>query len=109
MTASHRLERDFRVLRTDDLALYWLSAPTNELGPKLVPNHVVFSRRTDALDESTTPSSHVLSLTFRERPELVARRVARSRTMRFANERPSLGFHTLRRMKKQAATAAGLA
>jgi hypothetical protein len=64
---------DSRVLGTDDLARYWFRAPTYELGPQLAPNHVVFSRRTDAPDESTTSSSHVLALTFRDRSEPVAR------------------------------------
>jgi hypothetical protein len=99
---------DSRVLRTNDLAPYWLSAPTYELGPKLAPDHVVFSRRTDALDKSTTPSSHALSVTFRERPELVARRLVQSRTTHLENELPSMGFRTLRRLKKQAATNTGL-
>jgi hypothetical protein len=64
---------DSRVLRTDGLARYWFHAPTYELGPQLAPNHVVFSRPTDATDKSTTSSSHVLALTFRDRSEPVAR------------------------------------
>jgi hypothetical protein len=32
----------------------------------MTPDLVVFSRRTDAPDESTTPSSHALALTFRD-------------------------------------------
>lgn len=47
-TASRRLGMDYRVLNTDNLARYWFHAPTYELGPQLTPNHVVFSRRTDA-------------------------------------------------------------
>jgi hypothetical protein len=69
---------------------------------------VVFGRRTGACDESHTPSSHALALTFRDRPEQVARSSAMSKTTPRRYERPSMGFVALRRLKKQAATNIGL-
>jgi len=87
--ASRRLGLDYRVLRTYDLARYWFHAPTYELGPQLAPDHVVFSRRTGASDESTTPSSHALALSFREQSRPAARIFVRSQ----ANHAMQTVFH----------------
>jgi hypothetical protein len=50
----------------------------------------VFGRRTGACDESHTPSSHALALTFRERPEQVARSSVQSKTTHI---QPRTAFH----------------
>jgi hypothetical protein len=108
-TTSHRLGLGFRVSGTGRPSAVLVARSHFVLGPWLAPHLVVFGRRTDAFDKSTTPSSHALASTFRERLELVASDLTKSQTTRSTEDGLPWGFLALRRFRKQAATNTGIA